>query len=411
MAMIPAKCTNCGANIQVDESKEAGICEACGTAFITEKVINNYNTINNYHADVVNIINEKNDFEIVSGTLVKYNGASPDIVIPSNVSILAKGAFSNCKSLRSVYIPSSVTKIEHLCFPMNFNQNVVIKVDSLQFWCELTIEDSLVYGGAVILEVAGEVLQCLVIPEGVKQIKAKTFSSCKTIKSVTFPNSLLSIGDAAFAGCDGITELNLPLGLYQIGYCAFNHCRNIREIYMPDTVMQLGKQCFGECINLTNVRISNNLRKISQAAFLGCSQLRKIEIPENVTEIEFDAFANCTSLEDVSIRNAKCKIGEQAFRGTPYGAKKGGCYIATCVYGSYDCPQVWTLRRYRDDTLGATWYGRLFIRAYYAISPTLVKWFGKTRWFKRMWQDRLDKMVAKLNNDGVKNTPYQDREW
>lgn len=35
MAMIPAKCTNCGANIQVDKTKEAGICESCGTAFIT----------------------------------------------------------------------------------------------------------------------------------------------------------------------------------------------------------------------------------------------------------------------------------------------------------------------------------------------------------------------------------------
>ena len=31
--------------------------------------------------------------------------------------------------------------------------------------------------------------------------------------------------------------------------------------------------------------------------------------------------------------------------------KKQGCYVATCVYGSYDCPQVWTLRRYRDDVL------------------------------------------------------------
>ena len=60
---------------------------------------------------------------------------------------------------------------------------------------------------------------------------------------------------------------------------------------------------------------------------------------------------------------------------------KKGCYIATCVYGSYDCPQVWTLRRYRDNTLGSTWYGRTFIRTYYAISPTLVKWFGKTKWF------------------------------
>ena len=51
--------------------------------------------------------------------------------------------------------------------------------------------------------------------------------------------------------------------------------------------------------------------------------------------------------------------------------------------GSYDCPQVWTLRRFRDYTLAETWYGRTFIRTYYAISPTLVKWFGHTEWFKK----------------------------
>ena len=88
-----------------------------------------------------------------------------------------------------------------------------------------------------------------------------------------------------------------------------------------------------------------------------------------------------------------------------------GCYVATCVYGSYDCPQVWTLRRYRDNTLGATWYGRLFIRTYYAISPTIVKWFGHTVWFKRMWQGTLDRFVRKLNLKGVENTPYEDRVW
>ena len=91
--------------------------------------------------------------------------------------------------------------------------------------------------------------------------------------------------------------------------------------------------------------------------------------------------------------------------------KKGGCYVATCVYGSYDCPQVWTLRRYRDDTLGATWYGRLFIRTYYAISPTLVKWFGHTSWFKKLWKGKLDRMVAKLQSKGVDYTPYNDKEW
>ena len=89
----------------------------------------------------------------------------------------------------------------------------------------------------------------------------------------------------------------------------------------------------------------------------------------------------------------------------------GGCYVATAVYGSYDCPQVWTLRRFRDNTLAETWYGRAFVRTYYAISPTLVKWFGKTEWFKKMWRGKLDRLVNKLNGKGVEDTPYNDRLW
>jgi len=89
----------------------------------------------------------------------------------------------------------------------------------------------------------------------------------------------------------------------------------------------------------------------------------------------------------------------------------GGCYVATAVYGSYDCPQVWTLRRFRDNTLAETWYGRAFIRTYYAISPTLVNWFGKTEWFKNLWKPTLDRMVEKLNGNGVEDTPYDDRAW
>lgn len=89
----------------------------------------------------------------------------------------------------------------------------------------------------------------------------------------------------------------------------------------------------------------------------------------------------------------------------------GGCYVATAVYGSYDCSQVWTLRRFRDYTLAETWYGRAFIRTYYAISPTLVKWFGHTEWFKNMWKGKLDRMVANLNAEGVEDTPYEDKVW
>lgn len=93
------------------------------------------------------------------------------------------------------------------------------------------------------------------------------------------------------------------------------------------------------------------------------------------------------------------------------GKKGAGCYVATAVYGSYDCPEVWTLRRFRDNTLASTFLGRLFILLYYAISPTLVKWFGDSNWFKMMWKPVLDKMIRKLNINGVENTPYDDQEW
>lgn len=96
------------------------------------------------------------------------------------------------------------------------------------------------------------------------------------------------------------------------------------------------------------------------------------------------------------------KVGEQ---------KKSGCYVATAVYGSYDCPEVWTLRRFRDYSLATTFFGRLFIMLYYAISPTLVKWFGDTKWFKRMWKSTLDKMVEKLKQKGYESTPYEDKNY
>ena len=89
----------------------------------------------------------------------------------------------------------------------------------------------------------------------------------------------------------------------------------------------------------------------------------------------------------------------------------GGCYVATCVYGSYDCPEVWTLRRFRDYKLAETWCGRAFVKTYYAISPTIVKIFGDKNWFKKIWRRKLDKLVDKLQKEGYENTPYNDKEW
>ncbi len=92
----------------------------------------------------------------------------------------------------------------------------------------------------------------------------------------------------------------------------------------------------------------------------------------------------------------------------PKRKKNQGCYVATCIYGSYDCEEVWTLRRYRDYTLESSWYGRLFIKAYYCLSPKAVDLFGNCNWFHKMIKPLLDKMVEKLKKEGYSSEPYED---
>lgn len=133
---------------------------------------------------------------------------------------------------------------------------------------------------------------------------------------------------------------------------------------------------------------------------------------QNIKECQFyNNTVASVSISSIKITFMDGSVEEFKGKDCELIESKSGCYVATCVYGSYDCPQVWTLRRFRDYELAKTWYGRAFIHTYYAISPTLVKWFGKTKWFKNMWKPKLDKMVKELQEKGVESSPYEDKIW
>lgn len=92
---------------------------------------------------------------------------------------------------------------------------------------------------------------------------------------------------------------------------------------------------------------------------------------------------------------------------TPAG-NSGGCYVATAVYGSYDCPEVWVLRRWRDVRLNATPAGRGLVRAYYATSPAFVRAVRGHRWFTSWTRRQLDALVQHLRAAGYSDAPYID---
>ena len=96
-------------------------------------------------------------------------------------------------------------------------------------------------------------------------------------------------------------------------------------------------------------------------------------------------------------------------RSSTSGSSSDGCYIATAVYGSYDCPEVWMLRRFRDEVLRASVLGRLFIRGYYAVSPGLVRHLGSKPLFQKPVKMALDSFVSNLKKAGFRDTPYHGR--
>ena len=101
-------------------------------------------------------------------------------------------------------------------------------------------------------------------------------------------------------------------------------------------------------------------------------------------------------------------VNRNRSRGKKSSKKNKGCYIATCVYGTYECPEVWVLRRFRDDILDSSWYGKLFIKIYYIISPLAVSLFGTYGTVKKVWKRLLDAFVKKLMQQGFDNSPYND---
>jgi hypothetical protein len=84
------------------------------------------------------------------------------------------------------------------------------------------------------------------------------------------------------------------------------------------------------------------------------------------------------------------------------GSTRGGCYIATAVYGSYDAPEVLTLRRFRDETLAASAVGRAFIRAYYRVSPGLASRLRSMPRLNALARSWLDRFTAFLDDRHVR---------
>jgi tetratricopeptide (TPR) repeat protein len=384
------------------------------------------------------------------------------INIPDSVSRIGNNAFSRCKNLASISIPNYLIKNWRKVFESDHVVNVTIldgvtsvEKDSFSFCDKLqcvTLPNSVTTIGESAFSYCKS-LHSINIPNSVTTIGDKAFMGCEKLNKISAPPNVLiamlneskTYADTTISAiCTSLLRTeegkNLLIKSNYSGICVTaSQCfkenistlksfPNVKHVYRHILEIEGDEFVVFENWQSTwGIRTSYklwNIKKITSKKTRDENGLFQIEVSITGTDDKnhyapISSTFHCSGSEAKEIKstldtlisrikligNTFCEVDLSGFDGYK------GCYIATCVYGSYDCPQVWTLRRYRDNTLASSWYGRLFIRTYYRVSPTLVKLFGNTKWFKKMWKGRLDRMVKKLQDSGVESTPYNDKNW
>ena len=156
-------------------------------------------------------------------------------------------------------------------------------------------------------------LTSVTIPDSVTSIGDWAFSGCKSLTSVTIPDSVTSIGEFAFHDCKSLTSVTIPDSVTSIGGYAFTGCKSLTSVTIPDSVTSTGEYTFSDCVSLTSVAIPDSVTCIDNGAFYGCRSLTSVTIPDGVTSIGRSAFSWCTSLTSVTIPDSVTSIGSGAF--------------------------------------------------------------------------------------------------
>ena len=196
------------------------------------------------------------DYDISSGYAITNAGwrkvyyQMERVIIERGATSIGRYAFYNCTEIKSITIPDSVTSIGEYAFKGCSN------------------------------------LISVTIPDSVTSIGESAFYGCYRLTSITIPDSVTSIGNAAFGRCHGLTSITVKKDntkYHSSGNCLIETaskkliagCNN-SVIPSDSSVTSIGDSAFEGCTGLTNLTIGNSVTSIGEAAFWYCTGLTKV---------------------------------------------------------------------------------------------------------------------------------------
>ena len=314
------------------------------------------------------------------------NGVTGHIDIPIGITHISSEAFENCSGIESISIPYTVNSIGRDAFCGCHNLRDVY-ISDLSAWLNIRFDGSCTFDGlsypqsmanplwyAERLFLNNEIVEDLVIPEGIESICDYAFCLYEGLKSITFPKSMTTIGHGAFFRCN-LESVQFFDNLHFVGFHSFQECKNLRHVSFSDGASTIG-DCIGEyafkgCINLNSISLPQSFTAIGQSAFEDCEKLEFVNIP-SVKELGHSCFKGCHVLSSIELPPSLIRIGAGCF----YDTALSYIRIPKSVSDIYPFANM---NIYIDVELGNENYisidGSLYNTKYDRRGKTLIKYF------------------------------------
>ena len=192
-----------------------------------------------------------------------YDFKADEIEIAEGITALSNFTFYNC-SARKITIPSTLKSIAYEAFESSSITNIDLSVmasgatlgnklfqdckslKSVILPSDITYIDNYTFSGCSALE-------SIIIPSTVKTIYASAFANCTKLKTVEFSDNITELKDYAFSGCTSLEEAILPSKLTTISASAFSGCTGLKTVVLPSKLTSIGNNAFNNCTKLINV--------------------------------------------------------------------------------------------------------------------------------------------------------------